>query len=57
LRSARFDGLKELTDDGLTSFVKACTHLKFIECLNSKTTEKCADTLRKGTLSVILAAW
>ena len=57
LKVARFDGLKEITDNGLTSFVKSCSKLSLMECLNSKTTEACAKALRNPALSVILSAW
>jgi hypothetical protein len=57
LKVARFDGLKELTDVGLTNFVKACSKLSIMECFNSRTTEACVKSLCNPALNVIMYAW
>jgi len=57
LRVARFDGLKEVTDAGLTAFVKTCSRLGIVECFNSKATEACARSLSGPNLNVIMAPW
>ena len=58
LKSAHFDGLKEISNEGLIEFVHSCPVLCFIECLNSKATNTgLLEALKRKNLNIVLEAW